>query len=95
MATYAELYDLRVDDDLRHKVAVAAVVAAQTKLAGTPTAAEAEWARGVVASPDGTATQLVNLVLAANKGLTVAAIQSAADSAVQTNVDALVDGLIT
>ena len=94
MATYEELYDLRTNDVLRHKVAVAAVVAAQAKLAGTPTAGEAEWARGVISSPGGTADQLVHLVLAANKSLDVSAILSATDAAVQTNVDALVDGLI-
>lgn len=95
MATYQELYDLRVNDALRAKVAVAAVVAAWTKLAGTPTAAEAAWAKGVIASPDGTATQLVNAVLAANKDASVAAITSASDAIVQTNIDAIVDGLVT
>ena len=94
MATYAELYALRVDDDLRVKVAVATVVAAQTKLAGTPSAAEAAWARGVIASPGNIAEQVVNLVLAANKSATGATIQGASDATVQTHVDAVVDGLI-
>ena len=94
MATYEELYGLRNDDTLRAKVAVAAVIAAQAKLAGTPTAAEAAWARGVIANPMATADQVVHLVLAANNTASVAAITGATDASVQTNVDAVVDGLI-
>ena len=94
MATYEELYDLRNNEPLKNKIAVAAVVAAEAKLSGTPTAAQATWARGVISSPSGTAKQLVNLVLAANKSLAVSVIQAASDSAIQSNVDAVIDGLI-
>lgn len=95
MATYQELYALQGDDDLREKVAFATVVAAQAKLTGAPTAAEAAWAKDVITYPLGhRARGVLNLVLAANKALSVAAIQAAGDATVQTNVDAVIDGLI-
>jgi len=94
MATYAELYDLRNNSELRNKIAVAVVVAAQAKLAGTPSAAEAGWARGVIRSPGSTADAAINLVLAANKTAEVSAITGATDAAIQSNVDAIVDGLV-
>lgn len=94
MATYTELYDLRSNSELRNKVAVAVVVAAQAKLAGSPSAAEAAWARGVSASPNHTAEAVINLILAANKDLTVSAITGATDTAIQSNVDAVIDGLV-
>ena len=43
MATYIELHELRTNDSLRQKVGVACVVAAQVKLAGTPSVEEAEF----------------------------------------------------
>ena len=95
MATYIELHELRTNDSLRQKVGVACVVAAQVRLAGTPSAEEAEWARNVITNPGNIANKVINLVLAANKDLTVAQITSATDAAIQTNVDAVVDGLVT
>lgn len=94
MATYEELYDLRSNTLLRNKVAVAVVVAAEAKLTGTPTAAEAKWARSVVANPNNAANETLNLVLAANKDIAAGAISSASDTAIQSNVDSVVDGLI-
>jgi hypothetical protein len=94
MATYEELYALGTNDVLRQKTATALVVAAQAKLAGTPTAAEAAWARGVIANPIAAANQVVYVILAANKDAAAAAIISASDTAIQTNVDAVVAGLV-
>ena len=94
MATYLELFALRSDSDLQDKIAVATVIAAEAKLSGTPTAAEAAWAKGVIASPGGTANAVINAVLAANKDAAVGAITGASDAAIQSNVDAVVDGLI-
>ena len=94
MAAYSELYDLRTDSGLRNKIAVATVVAAQEKLAGTPTAAEASWARGVTNSPNSAAKAVINLVLAANKAASTSAILAASDEDLQTAVDDVVDGLI-
>ena len=94
MATYTELYGLRTNSELQDKIAVAVVIAAEEKLSGTPSAAEAAWARGVVQNPGGTAKAAINLVLAANKAATSTAILAATDAAIQANVDAVVDGLI-
>ena len=95
MATYLELFDLQYDDTLVHKVAVATIIAAETKLSGAPTSAEADWARSVIVNPTETATQVINLVLAANKDASVATITGATDAAIQANVDSVVTGLIT
>ena len=96
MATYAELYDLRSDDELKNKIVVAVVVKAQTILElASPTTAQVAWASEAIDGPIQKATSLMNYVLAANKALTVAQIQAAADSAVQANVDAAVDKIIT
>ena len=96
MATYAELYDLRSDDELKNKIVVAVAVKAQTILElASPTTAQVTWASEAIDGPIQKATSLMNYVLAANKALTVAQIQAAADTAVQTNVDAAVDKIIT
>ena len=94
MAAYIDLYNVRNNDVLRNTIAVAVVVAAQTKLAGTPSAAEAKWAVGVVRNPNSTAAAVINLVLAANKSASVETILAAGDTAIQANVDACIDGLI-
>lgn len=95
MATYAELFDLRSNDALRNRVAVAAVVKAQTLLdLASPTAAQVEWAKATLANPIGISGDLLNYVLAANKGASVAAIIGATDAAIQTNVDAAADKLL-
>jgi hypothetical protein len=94
MATYTELYGLRNNSGLRNKIAVAVVVAAEAKLAGTPSTAEAAWAVTACSDPNGMAKKVVNLVLVANKGAGTTAILEATDSAIQANVDAVIDGLV-
>jgi len=95
MATYLELFDLRTDATLQNKVAVATTIAAEAKLTGTPTAAEAAWALRVLQNPASYAGTIINAVLAANKAATTTAILAATDAAIQANVDAIVDGIIT
>lgn len=94
MATYLELHGLRQNSDLQDKIAVACVIAAEAKLSGSPSAAEAAWAKGVIASPGPTAMAVINAVLAANKTASASTIAEASDASIQTNVDAVVDGLI-
>jgi hypothetical protein len=94
MATYLELFDLQTNDGLRQKVAVASAVAAQNELTGTPTQQAAIWAKEVVANPLAAAERIVILILAANASATVAQINAASDASIQTNVNALVPGLI-
>jgi hypothetical protein len=92
MATYIELFDLRSNDSLRNKVAVAVAVKADGIIGeASPTAARLQWAQDALASPGGQVSMAYNAVLAANKGATVAAITGSSDSAIQTNVDAAID----
>lgn len=95
MATYTELYDLRSDSSLLNRITVAAVVKAQSLIdGGTPTVDEITWANNTIMNPRDVAESLINYVLAANKAASVATIQGASDSAIQTNVDNAADALI-
>jgi len=95
MATYAELFGLRSNADLRNKIAVAVTVKAQAILGlATPTVNQVTWASKALTYPIQEAEKLMNYVLAANSGLTVAQITAAADSAIQTHVGAAVDKMI-
>lgn len=94
MATYQELRSLFNDSDLLEKVEVATVIAANDLLATTPTTAQKAWAAQVFASPKTEAQKALMAVLAENSGLTVAQIQGATDTAVQTNVDGVASILV-
>ena len=94
MATYNELFGLRNDDDLRNRCTVAITIAAQAKLAGTPTAPESNWAADVFQSPRSWGERSLWAVLAENNATSVAAITGATDASIQTNVDALVDSFV-
>jgi len=94
MATYTELFSIRNDPDLKEKVTVSTWIKAQELLDATPTAAEVTWASETLENPSERADQIMNYVLAANKAKTLAQIQAATDTAIQTNVDAAVDALI-
>ena len=105
MATYAELYDLIVKPGassvaVRNKVRVAVSIRAQdildTNTTLTPTAAEKTWAANAVASRralDREAARIWPLVVAANSGASVAAIEGASDNAVQNNVNDIIKSL--
>lgn len=95
MATYAELYDLASNSDLRNKVSVAVTVKAKDLIAlASPTNNQMAWASKGLLDPVGEAKKLLPYVLAANSSLTVAQLTSAADSAIQSGVSAAVDKLI-
>jgi len=95
MATYLELHALRADSNLQDKVSVAVVKKAQALLdGGTPTAAQIAWAKEAIDSPKAKADALLNYVLAANSGASVAAIMGATDATIQGNVDDAADALI-
>ena len=95
MATYEELYGLRSDSALKNRVTVACIISAEGIMSedgGTPNHANRLiWAATVFASPSQEADRMYWAVLAANQGASVAQIQSATDSAIQTNVDDHVD----
>ena len=95
MATYAELFGLKNDSALRNRVTTACIVAAEVIMnedGGTSNHANRlVWAAAVFAGPASEANRMFMAVLAANKDVAVAQIQSASDAAIQTNVDDHVD----
>lgn len=95
MATYAELLALSGNSNLQTQIRVACIVAADEiwhEQASTANHANRlKWAKGVYENPELTSRNMLWAVLAANRGLTVAQIQSASDVAVQSAVDAVVD----
>ena len=99
MATYTELFDLRSNSDLRNRVAVALIIAAETvrgEDGGTTNHANRLiWAKQVFEGGLAQANQMLAAVLAANASSTVSQITSATDAAIQTNVDAVVDVFAT
>ncbi len=89
MATYDELFALAGQNVLLDRIMVAITIKADSILndgAATPT--QISWAKTAFKDPTTQAKAFQNAVLAANKGLTVAQITSATDSAIQTAVDA-------
>ena len=95
MATYEELYGLRNDSGLKNKVTTACIISAESIMGengDTPNHANRLiWAAAVFASPGREADRMYWAVLAANKDATIAQIQNATDSAIQTNVEDHVD----
>lgn len=98
MASYAELRALAASadgDELRKRIEVAIAVKAQELIdLASPTANQLTWAAEALDNPGAKADQIMNYVLAANKSATTAQITGAADTAIQTNVDAAVDKLV-
>ena len=95
MATYLELRALFGYNDLKNKVEVACIVAAETiraEDAGTANHANRVlWAQQAFASPAGVGKKMLMALLAGNKATAVGTITGASDSAIQTKVDAAVD----
>jgi len=92
MATYQELFDLRQDSDLQNKMTTAIAVKCKAVIDGVGTNGQKDWARVAIINPD--ASQYIWFVLEANKNSSVAAIQSATDTAVQNNVNNAIDDII-
>lgn len=95
MATYNELLSLFNHNDLKNRIIVACIVAANTirkEDAGTTNHANRLlWARDAFANPTQQASQMLMALLAENKAATVAAITSVSDADLQTLVDAAVN----
>ncbi len=95
MATYKELFTLRGNVDLTQRIAVALTIAAD----GIRTEASSinghalriTWAEKMLNGIDGEARKALRFLLAANKSATVAQITGTTDTAIQTNVDAVVN----
>ncbi len=94
MATLSELQDHAHNNDQRGKIerAITIKALAITKQA-TPSVGRLQWASDALASPEDQIQLMLNYMIAENAGLTIAQIISAADTAIQTNVDDAVDAL--
>lgn len=95
MATDTELYGLLNDSELRNRVFIASIVAAEGVLnedGGTPNHANRLlWAAAVFSTPTAEVKRMFMAVLAANKGQSVAAIQGASEAQILTNVNDHID----
>lgn len=87
MATYLEIRNLFSDGDLKNKATVAIVKYAESLLTGTPSANEKKFALDVINDPKLWGDRALQLILAANSGSSVAAIQGASDTVLQSNID--------
>jgi len=95
MATYTELRQLYSSDDLKNKIGVACIVAAEA-IRNEPPATENHanrllWAKRAFQSPGSIREHMLMTLLAANKDLTVSQITGASDAAIQAKVDAAVN----
>lgn len=95
MATYEELRALFSKDDLRNKIEVACIIAAEAVRVEPPGTENHTnrmvWAKRVFENPRMIAEYMLMALLAANKDSTVADITTASDSAIQVRVNAVVD----
>ncbi len=99
MATYTELANIQNASgfgDLRDKIIAACAIKAVALLDGTtPTAAQIAWAEAALLNPPKAATDVMWYVIAKNAGATLAQILAANDAAVQANVNAAVDVIVS
>jgi len=95
MATYDELLPLLSNSELRNRVKVACVIAADTvrgEDAGTANHANRLiWAKRTFTNPAAASREMLTALIAGNKDASVANITGASDAAIQTKVDAAVD----
>ena len=99
MATYLELFAIRNNGELRNRVAVACVIAAEAirvEQDSVPNHANRlVWSKAVFANPLREAERMLWAVLAQNAGATQAAILGATDAAVLTAVNTAVNVFAT
>ena len=98
MATYIELQSLRgsmLSSPLREKINVAIIIKANilAKLP-TPTAAQVNWAKSALDSPEHFQSIVLNYILADYNTQTSTVIQNATDAQVQIAVNAAVDTIL-
>lgn len=94
MATLTEIHDLFSDPAITKKVRAALVIAANNLLDGSPTTAQKAYAAAVFSDPISEAEKATLAVLAANADSTVVQIRGASDSAIQNNVNAVIQTLV-
>lgn len=95
MATYSELYTLLVDITLQQRVTVAVLVACDAiRTEGGGVANHAErvvWAREALVDPAAKMRQILPLLLAMNRAMSLSSIQAVADADLQTAVNGVVN----
>ena len=95
MAPYIKLKENYLHRPLLRKVEVAVVKAAQLILdAGTPVADKSQWAVYAIENSQVVGKDVLKLVLAKNDGMTIPNIHGRTDAELQSDVDALIDGLV-
>jgi hypothetical protein len=98
MATFAELVTAAATAALIEKIKIATLIAADVVRAeGTGVAnhqARVQWASRVFTNPDTEATRMIWPVLIQNRAFTLAQIQGASDTLVQSAVDAAVGVIV-
>ena len=95
MATYAELFDLRTNSELRNRIQVACIVAAET-IRGEDSGTENHanrllWAVEAFRNPKANSERMLWALLAAFKDQAVGVIANPTDAQIQEAVDAAVD----
>lgn len=95
MATYVELDTLSTDATLlakmRSAIAVAADVIRQEANTAPNNLNRKQWAIAALKDPTNAAKNIIWLVLAQNKAVTVAQINAASDATIQTAVDNVIN----
>lgn len=95
MATDLELYGLHNDSELRNRVLIQCVIAAEAVMnedGGTPNHANRLiWAASTFENPRTEADRMFIAVLAANKDASVEAIKGASEAQILTNVNDHID----
>lgn len=98
MATYSELFDLRSSSTLtalRKRILVSTLIKAQAIAEEqTPSQTKKEWAKHALSDPQHYETIILHYILSDNSSATVAQIENASDSLVQTAVNSAVDALL-
>ncbi len=95
MATYQEIRSLFSDDDLRHRVETAVIIAAENELSADPGSVNSRsWGLKVLRDPAGWGRTAFLSLLAGNKSFPVGAIQTASDITIQDKVDSAKSGWI-
>lgn len=95
MAEYSELRSLFDDASLINRTSVAVVIAAEVVIGEADTVPNhtqrVAWALTVLSNPTPDARKALKYILAVNKTATVADINTATDSTLQTEVDSLIN----
>lgn len=99
MATLLELADFIGSPDYntltkKIKAAIVKKAVAISKLA-SPTAPQIRWAKEALANPNATAAVIIHFIIGEHAALTITQIKNAGDAAIETNVGAAVDKVLS